>query len=637
MNYLIVVYGINSIIAQSLIIREIISNFYSNEIFISFTIAGWLFSSIIGIYIADFFKTDKYIRLYHITNMFLLYLTLIIIKLIKTKLFPLSENPDLLISFIISFFSSLIISIMQGIYFRTVSEKYTGYVKTYYFDLLGYIIGGVIFYLSISNIKIEYLISILIFINIIILFQYTIITRISLIFLISISIFILSKINFSYTNKVFIETTNSKYSKIEVYKNQENVFIYSNSNLSSSNVKDISLELKAHTPFIFSKEAKKIALIGCDVNVADELLKYTTDVYIIDDDEKLFEYQKRYIRIRQNPIFIKTKEFIKQNNFDIILISYSLPDSIYLNKFYSYEFFKSISNKLKERGIVLIKLPYTQTTPQKNLKKSLEIIFNTLSKVFKHIKAFGEDEIFIIASNSDIKSNNYTIKTNILTQNHIEYYLSKEIILQPNSLVNIQKKPTLFLNSILYEISRFYPKTALLLDKNYLYLTIFIFILTFSISILLKNEPKTMYLTSFSAMSIEIISVFLYQLRYGYIYHDIVLIISLFMIGGVLGISFFEKNIIKKKINIILTPILILTIFIDTKIFIFLINLLSGLICGHTYAIMTNNYKKQEKIYIFDILGSIIASLFVSLLFIPVFGFNNTIILISLINLISLI
>lgn len=646
MKWLIVIYGINSIFAQTLIIREISSNFYSNEIFISLSIGGWLFASVIGIYIAKFFNKDAFIKAYHILSPYLIIIILLFIKIIRIKTSPLSEDQDFLFSALISFLSSLALSTLNGIYYIVVSRSKDEYLKTYLFDSAGCMIGGMLIYFFISAVKTEYIIILLTCLNIFFLskslknFRY-----ILLIFLIVPAILLTQKIlKVSYANRVIIDSSNSEFSKIDVYKNSDNIFIYANSELAYSDVKDMSLEVETHIPVLFASQIEKVAVIGSNLNIADELMRYTTSVYIVADDIKLYNYQKKYSAMARYPVFLKSEKISNEKEFDLILISNKFPESIYSNKFYSFEFFKTLRETLKPNGVLSITLPYTSAIPKKELKKSINILLNTLSSVFKNVRAFYDEDIVILSSNYDIKAgDSYEVikNTKFLTAGYINYLLSRELHYEPNDEINLSEKPLFFLNTSLYKLSKFYPNLTSFLADNMRYAGYLFYGLIIILSIILCSKNKilsSMFIASFISMSVEIISILLFQINYGYIYRNMVVILSLFMIGSACGIEVFRRGIIKKRMDKFLFLIPITLMFFKIKFYIYVVNFIAGLINSHTYALFIKHSDAEpQKIYTADIVGGLLSTLMLPVFFISVYGVKNSVLMISILNLISVV
>jgi spermidine synthase len=299
-----------------------------------------------------------------------------------------------------------------------------------------------------------------------------------------------------------------------------------------------------------------------------------------------------------------------------------------------------VKKTLSRNGILSLTLPYTSSIPPVELKKSVDILLETISAVFKNQKVFYDEDMLVIASDSKINSStNQEIisKTKFLSDGYVKYLLSREVKVDRNEMINHSKKPLFFLYSNLYELSKFYPEVSSFLSRNIRYISsaLYLIIIAAVLLFIRKNRPSiSMFLTSFSAMSIELLSILLFQLRYGYIYKNIVVLISLFMIGSVLGIRIYKKEIIKTNINTLMILSLLLALS-DSRGIIYLSDFIAGFINGHSYARLTAGSDKiAKKIYITDILGGVISTVIVPFFFVSVFGVNTSIILIAVLNLI---
>ncbi|MEF3280981.1 MAG: hypothetical protein K6357_08475 [Elusimicrobiota bacterium] len=651
MTYLIALYGINSILAQTLIIREIASNFYSNEIFLSLSLAGWLGGSVFGVFL---FKNKSYderiIKTYHLAVPFLIILPIFIIKTIKINLSPLGENVDFFTASIISFFSSLIYSSFNGIYYIAAARKIgtNGYTKAYYIEAIGYAIGGLLLYILIPKLTAICLIIFTGILNILFLYKHY---KSKNLFLFSLLFIVLSFITYnayfkkSYLNKKIIETANSRFSKLEVYKSYSNTFIYSNSSLCYLDIDDISIERKSYIPMVFTNKNPKVALFGTDLNIASKILENASVLYVVDDDEKLFKIQKKYAKSNLNNLYFITPQdfFKKRNEIDLIIISNGFPQSIYSNRFYTTEFYHKIKKTLKNEGILSINLPYPDSIPSVELKSAINIVFKTLSEIFTNISVFYDDEISLIASDSIIKVKTTDIfsKAKFLNEDYIDYFLTKRLYFDKKDVrINHDKNPILFFYSILYETSRFYPKTTYFITKNANLLSkiLFLFITIILILIFFKNRnAASMAITSFSMMSVEIISIFLFQLKYGYIYLAITIIIMLFMIGILSGVAIYNAKKISANTNLISLFAISLPFILENQPGFYLAAFAAGAINGYVFSKnIQESFGKEIIVYVFDIIGSAIATAFLPFFFISIFGFYYAAIYIAILNLIFL-
>jgi len=145
-------------------------------------------------------------------------------------------------------------------------------------------------------------------------------------------------------------------------------------------------------------------------------------------------------------------------------------------------------------------------------------------------------------------------------------------------------------------------------------------------------------------MCAEILLLLNFQVIYGYLYEQISLLISAFMIGLCIGSILAEKMLNTKTftgekllryltnstIFLYLTAFILGIIFVNYSIagtLFFISMLLISLPVGAIYTTSLHFTKNAGILYFFDLLGAGIASLSVTLYFIPEFGISLTFIL----------
>ena len=131
--------------------------------------------------------------------------------------------------------------------------------------------------------------------------------------------------------------------------------------------------------------------------------------------------------------------------------------------------------------------------------------------------------------------------------------------------------------------------------------------------------------------------IFAFQSVYGYVYQKIGILLSLNLLGISVGSFLSEKyfrgkynNIVAIKLSIIFMAVfsLILTVMSKNQLFVsaylfYLFVLTAGFFIGFIFPVaVTEN--RIGKFYALDLLGAIIGSALVSLIFIPLFGITVT-------------
>jgi len=178
--------------------------------------------------------------------------------------------------------------------------------------------------------------------------------------------------------------------------------------------------------------------------------------------------------------------------------------------------------------------------------------------------------------------------------------------------------------------------------------------------------------TGFAGMGVDIVLVLAFQSYYGYIYHWIGLLIASFMVGLTLGGIWMTrrlnvvqqedviddyKNFLKLELCIVLYTVVLISVlyllnrlqeyafvFATAQYILLFLNSLCGFLVGAEFPLANKIYMKHTlnhaetagKLYAADLIGSWIGALFVTIIFIPLFGIFNTCLLIMFINSCSL-
>jgi spermidine synthase len=172
--------------------------------------------------------------------------------------------------------------------------------------------------------------------------------------------------------------------------------------------------------------------------------------------------------------------------------------------------------------------------------------------------------------------------------------------------------------------------------------------------------PYAIFTTGLLGMAFDLIIVFVYQSFYGYVYHHIALLITAFMSGLTLGgwlmtkrlsvtqnkkFSFilFEVGLILFSLAIIPILIFLQKTVVNLSFVFFLLSAVLGFLVGSEFPLANSLYRWQEStqtagmLYAFDLFGSWIGALFVSVILIPIIGLVHTCVFLAALKLSSLI
>jgi len=663
--------GIFSYIIQIILVREFINLFYGNEFFIAITLFLWLFSTGLGSFLYQklkekikidfdiYFYLDIYFVLLIILNRFF-------VGFIKKP----GEGIDIFFSFILMFFEIFPLCFLIGYIFPFFAEKYNYKFSHFYMtENIGFIVGGFLFYFFLTKKGFSISASFLFLLSGLLLFYKK--RFLSIISFILFLVFLISDKNFEkmslksiFKNEDIIFNSYTPKGKLTITKRFDQFNFYYNNFLLSSDKEAFKNELKIHLPFLFSKKLEKILYIGTPFSgILNEIYKYKPQKLVyLDIDEYSVSYITEFLSddLKENVYksFIKMEidEFINKCDykFDVIILDIPSPSSLEINRFYSFEFFKKLKKITNENSIVVNFFKYSSGYLTQEVKKENIILYKTLKSVFDDVIFFPDEENIFISFNKKLnkpfdfyleKFKDLKIDFKALSYNYLEYRFKNDKIdefksfikTEKNSNINSFLKPEIYVYNILNQIRIFYPSFSnfylYLMNNKFVFGISFLFVLLGSIYFF-KNKFERIFLKisalSFLVISLEIISIYLFEINFGRPVEGTAIIITLVMSGIAFGSSLKNKN---DSIYNMILPLSIICIFgyflflkFSYKILLFLLTFFIGFILGVSFNIFSKKIPPQKGnlLYAFDLLGSVFGVLFTSVFFIPLFGIKTT-------------
>ena len=741
MHYLflftILVVGLSGIVAQILILRELLVSFYGNELTLGIILANWVILEALGVFIIGKFidriknKISVFILL-EIVFSLILPLSVYLSRTFKNILgVPFGEGTGLSVIFWVSFFILLPVSFCHGGLFSTATKLSALFIKeparsigkVYTWETIGAIIGGIILtYLFIPNLnsfQIAFIISISNLAASLILFRYLSdkkLRYLTLFILVLLSFLFLSgsptqinqfSINKQWSKLKVLDYRNSVYGNIVVTKKEEQqTFFYNGIPLITTPYPDITfVEEFGHLPLLFHPLPEDILVIGSGAGgLINEVLKHPIKrLDYAELDPLIIEMLKNYPSVltkhelsdkRLNLINLDGRFFLRTttNKYDIVLIGLSRPSDLSTNRLFTQEFFALAKRKLNSDGILALWLPGSLTYLSKELKDLNACIFNSLKITYDCVRTIPGDYNIFLASDSckvleansaliSQKISQQNIKTNILTTPYLNYRLDKRLeewfrrsSRDATRIMNLDLAPLAVFEMLIFWNKQFSPKLTRLLEffgnLNLRIVSVSIFIITLILFYIFQRKPNLSKLTiaysiattGFFGMLVNLILIFSFQVFYGYLYHRIAILMSIFMAGIALGSFFITRRIehIKHSSRLFIKLEIIIVIFsyllalmitrfsgymhYSSLIFISLF-FIPGILMGLEFPLASKIYLAKNKeigqtvglLYCSDLIGGWLAGIFAGIVFLPILGLFKTCLVIVMLKLSSLI
>jgi spermidine synthase len=748
----LLIMGLSGIVAQILLLRELLISFLGNELTLGIILANWLILEAIGSFVIGK-SVEKVKRKIEVFVFFQLFFSLTLpFAIYLSRIFKnlLLTTPGEGLGFFPIFYSSFLIllpvTLPHGALFTYGCKLYSKYIKedvssigkVYVLESIGSIIGG----LLMTFLLIQYLNSfeialIISLINVLIstilvwpaprssnhpvkVFLWVLSGLLSFVFVYSLfpqtsSAIHLSSIRSRWRNLNVIHDENSIYGNITVTKRGEQFTFFNNGVPSiTTPVPDIaSIEDFVHFPMLFHKKPESVLILSGGVGgMIHEILKYPVKhVDYVELDPLLLKLvQKFSTPLTQSEISDKRVKihytdgrfFVKktQDRFDIIFVGVPAPQELQTNRLFSSEFFNSAKEKMNPDGIIVLTLPGSLTYLSPELRDLNGCILDTLKVAFRFVKIIPGDVNLYLASNSNQLEKVATgeiikrfevrkVQTTLFTKSYLEFRLHErwmkwflQSMERKGTQINSDFRPIGVFLSLSYWNALFSPYLTGIFKwfeafSLQISIAFMIFFTLLMAVIFIKRPhlarqsiPYAIFTTGLAGMIFNLGVIFTFQTFYGYLYHQIGLLIAIFMFGVTLSSFYMTRHLnriekdshlfLKIEIRLILFSFLFPFVFsipsqyLETpavSLFIYpvflIMSFLSGAWIGLQFPLATKIYlgapAKGETfghtaglLYGADLLGGFLGGLFGGILLLPILGLKESCFMMAMIKITSL-
>jgi spermidine synthase len=743
--------GLSGIVAQVLLLRELLISFLGNELTLGIILGNWLILVAIGSVMTGKF-VDRIKRKMEVFVLFQLSFSVALpFAVYLSRVFKniLLATPGEGLGFATIFYSSFLILLPVAfplgglftygckLYSQYVKEDVSSIGKVYVLESIGAMIGGLLItFLLIqyfNSFEIAFIISLAnTLLSTLLLrpkFQFSRppfqkalwMIPILLSFLFAYSLFPQtsnaihqSSLHSQWRNLNVIHSENSIYGNITVTRRGEQFTFFTNGVPSvTTPVPDIaSIEDFVHFPMLFHENPESVLILsGGAGGMIHEILKHPVSrVDYVELDPLLLKLiQKFSTPLTQSELsdrrvrvhYADDRFFIRktQDRFDMIFVGIPAPQELQTNRLFSSEFFATAKEKMNPDGIIAFTLPGSLTYISPELRDLNGCIMDTLKSVFRSVRIIPGDVNLYLASNSSqlgkatpaeiIKRfEERKIQTTLLTKSYIEYRLHErwtKWFLQSMEgkeiQINSDLRPVGVFLSLSYWNALFSPYLTGILKwfEEFSFQISTGFMLFFTLltgAAFIKKPhlarqaiPYAIFTTGLAGMIFSLAIIFTFQTFYGYLYHQIGLLIAIFMLGVALGSFLITQRLnrirresilfLRIEIGIILfclffpsvfsvpsqsleTPAVSLLIYVAFLVMSFL----SGAWIGLQFPLATKIYFGTSEngemfghtaglLYGADLLGGFLGGFFGGILLLPILGLKQTCFMMAMIKISS--
>jgi len=435
----IFIIGLSGLIAQIIILRELLVNFSGNELTVGIILANWVALEAAGV----FFLGKAIERIKNKLNVFIALNILFALILPFTVYFARTFKAFIGLPFIeavslpIIFFSSLVIifptAFLHGALFSCACKEHSLITNNsersirmvYAWEALGTIAGGIILvFLLIPRLTSFQIVLIISFLNIILsifltrakkrYFYLCVITFLCVLFSAKTAGYLQRvSIDKQWQGQFILDYRNSNYANIAVTKKlNQYTFFYNGVPAITTPFPDKQFVSDfANLPLLFHDSPQDILIVGSGIGglIAESLKHPLKSLDYVEIDPLIVKLLKEYSTslsdkeladnrvdiINTDPrLFLRTSK----KSYDVILIGLSAQADLSSNRFFTEEFFKRAKMRLNPKGIIALWMPGSLTYLSSDLKDLNNCVWNSLKSSFKYTRVIPGDYNIFIAS-----------------------------------------------------------------------------------------------------------------------------------------------------------------------------------------------------------------------------------------------
>ena len=311
---------------------------------------------------------------------------------------------------------------------------------------------------------------------------------------------------------------------------------------STHNIEQV--EETVHYAMAQRPDAKRVLLIsGGASGTTQEILKYSqAEVDYVELDPLVLEVARRFLpRQLDSPrihvINADGRQYVRQtgDRYNVVIVDVPDPSTSQINRLFTREFFDQVHRVLAPDGVMSLSLGSYEGYISKELARLIAVADRTLQQSFKHVLILPGARNFFLASDGQLTAavaeriDRAGISTRLVDRSYCDAMLTPDRmadvrrVLSADVPINEDFNPILYFYHLRYWISQFTLSFGLLEAGGVVILLIYL--------LRLRPVPLALFAGGFAASALEVVLLLGFQILYGCVYHQVGLIITMFMLG----------------------------------------------------------------------------------------------------------
>ena len=498
-----------------------------------------------------------------------------------------------------------------------------------------------------------------------------------------------------------LASRDSIYGKLAIIETGAIRSIYDNGIILANAPDESAAEEAVHYALLEHPAPRRLLLIGGGVNGSiAQALKYATVERLdyVELDPTLIAIARQYFP-GQSKIFSDARVHLHYadgrhylsttgNEFDVIIVALPDPQTAQLNRFYTREFFASAREHLAPAGLLAVQLRASEDYISPDLAAFLRCIQHTLEQVFPQVAVIpGETMHFFAAMQAGELTEDPQTLISRLRSRKVETHYVREYFLpfrmMPDRMAQVHEllrggyetpvnrdfAPIAYYFNVELWSAQFSTASARWLrnaaQRSFSSIVVAGCFPLLLLALLLASPPIRaqrarataafcVTVTGFTLMALQVLLLLLFQSVYGYVYHQLAILIAMFMAGIALGSWLGIRQtrlagsamrrlasvqfLLAASVPLLMFVIALLaqssrgsTTLLSSQLLFPALAVIGGMIGGYQFPVATEIYlggagaqRGLGTLYALDLIGGCAGALLLSGYLIPVYGFWKT-------------
>jgi spermidine synthase len=357
-----------------------------------------------------------------------------------------------------------------------------------------------------------------------------------------------------YPQQHILAHANSPYGKLVVAESDGQYDFIENGIPLTSTRDDQHVEETVHYAMAQRPDASRVLLVSGGISgTAREILKYPrAAVDYVELDPLVLELGRKYLpeNLASSRIRVLNTDgrlFVRQSRdkYEVAIIDVPPPSTAQLNRFYTAEFLAEIKRVLASDGVVSFAVGQYENYVSPKLARLLSSARLTLQRSFRNVLVIPGSRVFFLASDGPLFADIATrieaggIRTKLVNRHYLGAMLTPDRMAEvagattQRAAVNKDFSPVLYYYHLRHWMSQFDLRFGPLQAGLLLLLGIYL--------VRLRGSALALFASGFAASALEIVLLLAFQVMCGSVYHQVGVIVTVFMLGLAAGASLTNR------------------------------------------------------------------------------------------------